>query len=112
VLKDVVARPFPRDCPFTVRTFWGYEIVVGGVSWVHNAHRVLADDVVLDPGGQTEYLGDLEVTTDGELGKQFNTQGPNGKVRVWDGSKAVFRTAGLEVEFYSSTLGPCGVIDP
>lgn len=108
----MVARRFPRDCPLTDRDFWGYEIVVGGVSWVHNAHKVLAGDVVLDPGVQAEYVGDLAVVTDGELGKKYPTKGPNGREQVWDGSKAIFHIEGREVEFFSSTLGPCGVMDP
>lgn len=112
VFKNVIARPFQRDCPYTDRSLWGYEIVVNGVSWVHSAYRVLADDVVLDPAGQTEYLGELEVVTDGQLGRLLDTKGPNGEVQVWDGSEALFRTAGLEVKFYSSSLGPCGLMDP
>lgn len=112
MFKNVIARPFQRDCPYTDRSLWGYEIVVNGVSWVHSAYRVLADDVVLDPAGQTEYLGELEVVTDGQLGRLLDTKGPNGEVQVWDGSEALFRTAGLEVKFYSSSLGPCGLMDP
>jgi hypothetical protein len=95
------------------KTVWGYEIVVGGVSWMHDAYAVFPDlEDGLDPGGQSEYMGDLQIITDGELGKLLDTQRPDGTVQVWDGSKAVFRTADREIDFYSASLGPCGLVAP
>jgi hypothetical protein len=109
VLKGVVARPVPRECPFANTQVWDYWIVEADVVWVSTTIGVVGEDL-LDSNGRTEYVGDLEIVSDGQLGQLDNSDLPFGQ--VWDGSRAVFHASDLEVDFHSRSLVPCGLIQP